>query len=108
MNSEVKVIKPAGIFNSSLASHVCHEVDDFIKEGAKVILLDMEAVTFIDSSGLGGVINAFKVARSAGVRFVLCSISDQARMLLEITGMDQIFDIVQSQEAFHATVLKTA
>lgn len=107
MNSEIKVIKPSGIFDGSLAGQVCHEVDSYMKEGLKVVLIDMESVTFIDSSGLGGVVNAFKTARSAGGKLVLCSISDQARMLLEITGMDQIFDIFPNQAAFNTTMLET-
>lgn len=108
MNSEIKVIKPSGILDSSSATQVCHEVNNCVNEGFKFFLIDMEAVTFIDSSGLGGVVNAFKTVRSAGGKLVLCSVNDQARMLLEITGMDQIFDIFLNQEAFSLTLLKTA
>lgn len=100
MNSQMKVVQPSGILNSSLAAQLCHEVEDLIKTGAKVIVVDLQSVTFIDSSGLGGLVNAFKATRAAGGRLVLCSVSAQARMLLEISGMDQVFEIFPSQSEF--------
>ncbi len=100
MNSEIKVIKPSGILDSSMASQLCREVDEFVKGGNARVLVDLENVSFIDSSGLGGLVNAFKSTRAVGGKLVLCSVCEQARMLLEITGMDQVFEIFPSQSEF--------
>lgn len=100
MDIEVKVVEPSGILNNSVASQLCREVNEVIQAGTRLVLVDLQAVTFIDSSGLGGLVNAFKLARAAGSRLVLCSVCDQARMLFEITGMDQIFEIFPSRSEF--------
>jgi anti-anti-sigma factor len=104
MDTEIKVVEPSGILNNSVASQLCREVNEVIQAGTRLVLVDLQAVTFIDSSGLGGLVNAFKSARAAGSRLVLCSVCDQARMLFEITGMDQIFEIFPSRSEFDRAV----
>lgn len=106
VNSELKVIRPSGILNSSMASQLCDVISEALKHESLVILIDLNDVAFIDSSGLGGLVNSFKVVRSQGGRLVLCSLSEQARMLLEITGMDQVFEIYSSQADFTNTQLE--
>lgn len=108
MNSDLKLIQPSGILNSSLANQLCQEVDESLKSGDRLILVNLQNVTFIDSSGLGGLVNAFKSARAAGGRLVLCSVAEQARMLLEITGMDQVFEVFSSPAEFEQSPLQTA
>ncbi len=108
MNSEIKIVQPAGILNSSLAGQLCQEVDDVIRSGICLVLVDLQNVTFIDSSGLGGLVNAFKVTRDAGGKLALCSVGEQARMLLEISGMDQVFDIFPSQQEFTKAIAEVA
>jgi anti-anti-sigma factor len=107
MNTEVKVIQPSGILNNALASQLCHEVDEIINSGTRIILVNLENISFIDSSGLGGLVNAFKSTRAAGGRLVLCSVCEQARMLLEITGMDQVFEIFPNESEFNKALLET-
>jgi anti-anti-sigma factor len=108
MNSEIKIVQPTGILNSFLAGQLCTEVDQVVDTGSKLVLIDLESVTFIDSSGLGGLVNAFKAARAAGSKVVLCSVCEQARMLLEITGMDQVFEIFPNQNEFTKALAQTA
>ncbi|NJP11502.1 MAG: STAS domain-containing protein [Leptolyngbyaceae cyanobacterium RU_5_1] len=108
MNSEVKVVQPSGILNSSLAGQLCREVDEVVKSGIRLVLIDLQDVTFIDSSGLGGLVNAFKSARIAGSKLVFCSVCEQARMLFEITGMDQVFEIFLNQSEFTKALAETA
>ncbi len=100
MDTEIKVVEPFGILNSAVASQICREVNEVIQAGTRLVLVDLHAVTFIDSSGLGGLVNAFKSVRAAGGKLVFCSVCDQARMLFEITGMDQIFEIFPNRTDF--------
>jgi anti-anti-sigma factor len=107
INSEVKIVEPAGILNNSLASQLCHEINEVVQAGTTLVLVDLQAITFIDSSGLGGLVNAFKSTRAAGGKLVLCSVCEQARMLLEITGMDQVFEIFPNQSEFTRSLGET-
>jgi len=100
MDTEVKILEPFGILNNSVAAQLCRDVSEVIQTGTRLVLVDLQAVTFIDSSGLGGLVNAFKTARAVGGKLVLCSVPDQARMLFEITGTDQVFEIYPNRIEF--------
>jgi anti-sigma B factor antagonist len=53
------------------------------------ILVDMSGCEFLDSTGLAVLINARRVAKEAGRRFVLCAPGPQVARLLEVTGLDR-------------------
>ena len=56
------------------------------------ILLDMEPVEFVDSSGLGAMVAVFKQARAKG-GLELCCLHQNVRSLLKLTRMDRVFPI---------------
>ena len=64
-----------------------------VDAGCSKLLIDMEAVTFIDSSGLGVLVSALRRARErdGGVRIV-CS-RENILKIFRITGLDKVFPI---------------
>jgi anti-sigma B factor antagonist len=48
----------------------------------------MAGVTFIDSSGLGALLRAHRVARARGITFVIQAPSERVRSLLAMTALD--------------------
>ena len=60
--------------------------------GARSITLDLGAVSFIDSSGLGVLVGALKRLRDGdGGTFNIVDVRDPVRRVFEITGLDQLF-----------------
>jgi anti-sigma B factor antagonist len=57
------------------------------------IVIDMAAVTFIDSTGLDGLIAAHKQAAKRGRSFVLRSPTEQVAKVLRVTGVDQVLTV---------------
>lgn len=108
MQAMIQVVQPSGILNGPYSNQLRQEIDDIVETGVKTILVDLAEVTFIDSSGLGALILAFKSARTAGSRLCFCSVGDQARMLFEITGTDQVFSIYANRDEFERSLLRTA
>ena len=100
MNSLVQIIEPKGILDGTKTKDFQHQLNKSIEVGAQVILIDFENVTFIDSSGLGALVKALKVANAAEVKLFLCSINEQIKMLFELTSMDSYFNICDSREEF--------
>ena len=100
MNSLVQIIEPKGIFDGTKTKDFHHQLDKSIEVGAQIILIDFENVTFMDSSGLGALVKALKVANAADVKLFLCSINEQIKMLFELTSMDSYFNICSSREEF--------
>ena len=105
MSPLVKVYQPNGILDATESQEFRQEITEIVSSGAKIVLVDFQNVTFMDSSGLGALVLAFKALRSADIKLVICSINEQIRILFELTGMDKVFEIFPSQEEFNQTVL---
>ncbi|MDJ0536229.1 MAG: STAS domain-containing protein [Xenococcaceae cyanobacterium MO_207.B15] len=104
MNSLLEVIEPKGILDGTKAFDFRQKIDQSIKNGIEIILVDFTDVTFMDSSGLGALVLALKKVRSAKVKLVLCSINEQVKMLFELTSMERVFEIYSSREEFENTL----
>lgn len=70
------------------------------------IILDLKNVGFIDSSGVGLIVGIYKTLQRAEKRFVLMSLNDRHREILNITQLDKILTIAEDRknalEAFAA------
>jgi len=58
------------------------------------VVLDLSAMTFIDSTGLGVIVGTLKRLREAGGDLVIRSPTRSTRKVLEITGLTRILEIV--------------
>jgi stage II sporulation protein AA (anti-sigma F factor antagonist) len=65
----------------------------------KHVLLNLEAVTFMDSSGLGVILGRYKEVLQLGGEMVVCSISPPIKRLFEMSGMFKIIRL-EENEAF--------
>jgi anti-sigma B factor antagonist len=69
------------------------------REGTGRLLLDMSAVKFIDSTGLGMIVIAMRAALSRGGSFALFALPTKARMLVELTRLHLVFYIYADEAA---------
>lgn len=107
MNLNVKVLELTGILDGIRGNELRREVSGIVANGTDILLLDMKEVKFIDSSGLGALVSAMQIVRNANGKLFVCSISDQVRMLFELTKMDRIFQTFTDQDEFNRQVLAT-
>ena len=70
----------------------------FEKQPAKKIVVDLEKVAYVDSSGLATLVEILKKTKSQGGSLGLSGLSDKVRSLFEITKLDKLFLILPSQE----------
>ena len=61
------------------------------------VLVEMSAVSYIDSSGIASLVEAYQSARRGSTLFALVAVSDAAMRVLELARLDQVF-------AIHASV----
>ena len=57
------------------------------------VLVDLAQVSYIDSSGIASLVEAFQASRRGGHRFALVSPSESARRVLELGRLDKVFPI---------------
>ena len=78
------------------------KLDDELRrvEAAKpsLIVLDLQPLAFMDSSGLRSLLAADSRAREQGWRFVLVRGDDRVQRVLKITRLDERLDIVDDAE----------
>jgi len=63
-----------------------------VGRGRKV-LVDLSGVTYIDSSGVASLVEAFQRARKSGLEFGLVSVNSSALRVLELARLDKVFPI---------------
>jgi|SRR5581483_3701863 anti-anti-sigma factor len=63
------------------------------------IVLNLSWVAHIDSSGLGALVSLFVSARNRRAQIKLAALSANARLVLSVTKVNQLFEIYDSTEA---------
>jgi anti-anti-sigma factor len=61
--------------------------------GVHRLLVDVGAVTFLDSTGLGALVAIRNAAEAQGKEIMLANIPERVRLLLGITGLDGVFAV---------------
>ncbi len=82
--------------------------DELVRAGASdnpCVVVDLSRVTFIDSTGLGVLVGAFKSVRERGALSLVCP-QRSVRRVLEITGLTQVFPIFDTLEEAVASCAK--
>jgi anti-sigma B factor antagonist len=74
-------------------------IDDGLAQGCCDFILDLQGVTFIDSSGLGALVACFSTVRKQGGSMKLVRVPKQVYNLMEITKLTHFFDIFENAEA---------
>lgn len=64
-----------------------------IKDGAPNVVLDLEGVDFVDSSGLGALVALHKLALCSGGRLVVRAAPSRVRRLFSLTRLDEMLII---------------
>jgi anti-sigma B factor antagonist len=72
-------------------------VRDLIGKGQKHILLNLEQVNYIDSSGLGELVSAYTTARNQEATLKLLKLTKKVHDLLQLTKLYTVFDIYDDE-----------
>jgi anti-anti-sigma factor len=94
----VTVVAPTGRLDVAGAPTLKEAISEALKDGPSKVVLDMEGVSFVDSTGLGSVIAALKQIRSSQGDLRLAAPNQQVRVVLELTTLDRVFPYFSSVE----------
>ena len=97
-DEEATLLVLRGELDMSTASQLRECLVETIDEGARIVI-DMEALDFLDSAGLGILVGGLKRARTRGGELELVCTSGDVLKPLEITGLDRVFTIHPGREA---------
>ncbi len=85
------VVTVAGELDAANSAAFGDELGELIGSGARDIVIEAEALSFIDSSGLRVLVDALDRARQGGGSITIRSISAPARKVFEVTGLTGLF-----------------
>jgi len=95
---DVTVIGLSGRLEIGPGSEALHEVlQDVAAEGTRKILLNMQAVSFVDSSGLGELASGHVLARRHGGALKLTCLSKRLETMMRMTGLHGVLDIYDEE-----------
>ena len=81
-----------GELDLGTASTLGDQLIEVERDGVRNVMLDLRDVSFVDSSGLRVILQAWQRAQSNGHRFVVVGVSQAARRLCDITGTAFLLD----------------
>lgn len=99
MKDEVCILSVEG----NIALDGVNDVKSYIKpflndETVKGIVVNFENVNFIDSSGIGLIVSAFKTLQQRDAKLALCLLSKKNQEIFSMTRLDKILNIYSSEE----------
>lgn len=73
-------------------------------DAPKVAILDLSRVPYMDSAGMGSVINFFTYCQKNGVRLLIAGVSPRVSELFKMTGVDTLIPMTTSVDEAEARV----
>ncbi|NLB62674.1 MAG: STAS domain-containing protein [Fibrobacter sp.] len=67
-------------------------------QGLKRVIINLDKVTQIDSTGIGELVSAYTAATNSKATLQLMNIPDSSKELLEITNLLDIFEVVNEND----------
>ncbi|MGA2811078.1 MAG: STAS domain-containing protein [Candidatus Acidiferrum sp.] len=80
--------------NGKLSLETVHNfVTQLRPEPAPVLILDMSGVSFLDSAGVGALVQLFVHRKSAGKKFALSGLTPQGVAVMQVSGLVKLLPI---------------
>src|SRR6202789_255202 len=73
------------------------KVKSLLAAGKKKIILNLQNVTYIDSSGLGTLVATFHTARSQGATLKMANLGAKFKEVLQVTKLMTVFDTYKNK-----------
>jgi anti-sigma B factor antagonist len=86
------VVALSGDVDLQTSPAVRQKLLECLERGTRLVA-DLGAVSYIDSSGVASLVEAFQVSRKKGAYFALASVSPAAMRVLSLARLDKVFTI---------------
>ena len=94
----VKIILSHEILQTSQFPNFYKEIERLIASGGKILMLDFSKINFLKNSELMAVVAIVKLVRDSACILLISAMSEQVRILFELTGLEQIFQCLPPLE----------
>ena len=99
LEADIFLVKPIGKLDAKNSPRLRSVFQQLIGSGEpKKIIVDMQGVYFVDSSGLAALVSGLRLARENDCSLVLSGAQSQAQIVFRLTMLDRVFAIYNSHE----------
>jgi len=83
-------------FNALITEPVKEQLNNLFNKSGTKLILNLEGITFIDSSGFGVFLSVMKTANINFGHFKICNISREVMELFKLLQLQNVFEIYNS------------
>ncbi|NEP16806.1 MAG: STAS domain-containing protein [Leptolyngbya sp. SIO4C1] len=96
--ASITVLAPVGRLDITTAWQFRLKLQECISGKSPHVVVNLSQVNFIDSSGLTALVAGMRDADQVNGSFRICSVHPEAKLVFEVTMMDSVFDIYETEE----------
>jgi anti-sigma B factor antagonist len=98
LHGDLAIVTVTGDIDVFTSPHLRETLLDLIEGGGLHLLVDLSAVEFLDSTGLGVLVGIFHRLRSRDGSMAFVSTDDRVRRIFHVTQLTKIFTIYASMD----------
>jgi anti-sigma B factor antagonist len=96
---EISVVEVTGKLTSFESGALGSSIAQLLKEGRKLILLNLNGLVYLDSSGIGDLVHAYMSVIKRGGEMKVVGLTDKVEEILKITQLYQVFQEFQDERS---------
>ncbi|MFF8369640.1 STAS domain-containing protein [Streptomyces lydicus] len=108
VDPEIAVVAVQGDLDADTGTYLHHQLANQLVHGRRHLVLDLRAVPFMDSSGLGIIIRAINDTKRVDGSVRLAALAPALRRLLDLTGISVTTPVHADPEEALAAIPRTA
>ncbi|MEI6446179.1 MAG: STAS domain-containing protein [Nostocales cyanobacterium ELA583] len=101
----IMVLTPTGRLDITTAWQFRVKLQECISNHSRHVVVNLGQVNFIDSSGLTSLLSGMRDADKVKGSFRICNVHPEAKLVFEVTMMDTVFEIFNTEEEVLQTPL---
>lgn len=97
-DTTVIVLAPSGRLDITTAWQFRLKLQECISKFSPHVVVNLSQVNFIDSSGLTSLVAGMRDADKVKGSFRICNVHPEAKLVFEVTMMDSVFEIFETED----------
>jgi anti-sigma B factor antagonist len=104
MLDDIAIVAVSGELDVALCIKLAPELDTAVRSTVRAVVIDLEAVSLVDSSGIALLLNAFRRLEHAGRQLAIACPMGSPRRALELTALDRQLPMHETRQDALAAV----